>query len=208
MKERIYTIPINEAIEKCGCPLCIIENDLDEAAVDYYMGDSVMEPAVRIETNEKGFCRSHSEKMMTGRNRLSLALSLETRLKHIIEKIEKSAPLKPVCTHSCAACDRVAKQIAKCEENFAWLLKTEPGFRNKYFVSDGLCLHHMDQVISNLGRSDKALAEKIKKHALEKLKALSTEITYFTKKFDYRNQNLNWNGTEDSPERTIKKITR
>lgn len=31
MKEKIYTIPINEAFEQeCGCPLCLIEKSLKQ----------------------------------------------------------------------------------------------------------------------------------------------------------------------------------
>lgn len=39
MKEKIYTIQINDALEKGGeCPICIIESEMEENALEYYLG--------------------------------------------------------------------------------------------------------------------------------------------------------------------------
>ena len=62
MKERIYSIPLTEALEEnSGCPLCTLEKKLQEQAVEYFLGPSMMEPDSREMTNEKGFCKNHKK---------------------------------------------------------------------------------------------------------------------------------------------------
>ena len=61
MKETIYTIPINDALEKeCFCPLCEMYKDLEESEVRYAVGPAMMEPDFRELTNKKGFCKKQS----------------------------------------------------------------------------------------------------------------------------------------------------
>ena len=56
--EQIYTIPVSEAFEKsaadksCGCPFCTLYNKLECDELDLILGASMMEPDVRIKTNE------------------------------------------------------------------------------------------------------------------------------------------------------------
>ena len=62
-----FTIPVNEAFEasaadhSCGCPLCALYRKLEEDELELILGASMMEPDIRIKTNEKGFCRTHYE---------------------------------------------------------------------------------------------------------------------------------------------------
>ena len=47
MKEKIYTIPVNEAYEiDCECPLCKLEEQLENEALDYALGAAMMEPGL------------------------------------------------------------------------------------------------------------------------------------------------------------------
>ena len=86
MRDSIYTIPISEVFEpKCGCPICQMRDTLEERSVEYIMGAAMMEPDVRMETNKKGFCSFHFNQMLRRKNRLSLALILESRLMEITE---------------------------------------------------------------------------------------------------------------------------
>ena len=83
MEEKIYTIPVTQAFEKKeGCPFCRLKKELENTELELIMGASMMEPDVRIKTNEQGFCRRHFDKMFEMKNRLSLALMLESHLKH------------------------------------------------------------------------------------------------------------------------------
>ena len=89
MKEHIYTIPLTEATrENCGCVLCTIEKKLEEQALEYFLGPSLMEPDGRELTNRKGFCKKHFDAMLVRNNRLGLALMLETHLRETLGKLE------------------------------------------------------------------------------------------------------------------------
>jgi len=103
MKEQIYTIPVMDAFkEESECPLCILESNLENYYIDYVLGPSLMEPACRIETNEKGFCRRHFELLFNKQeNRLGLGLIIDTHLfelnktlKKMYNKLSKIKPYK------------------------------------------------------------------------------------------------------------------
>ncbi|NMA67252.1 MAG: ABC transporter substrate-binding protein [Clostridiaceae bacterium] len=91
MKERIYTIPINEAFDQdTECPICICERKLEHDALDYTLGPSMMEPDSRIETNRTGFCHEHFTKLYNfGQNKLPLALIIDTHMIEQINELEK-----------------------------------------------------------------------------------------------------------------------
>ena len=89
MKERIYSIPLTEALEETrGCILCTLEKRLEEQAVLYFLGPSMMEPDSREITNKKGFCKSHMGMLFDKKNRLSLALMLETHVKELEKNLK------------------------------------------------------------------------------------------------------------------------
>lgn len=187
MKEHNYTIPLNEALEKnVSCFLCDLEKLLEDRALDYYMGAAVMEPNVRIETNAKGFCRLHGEKMLAMQKKLPLMLALETRLDTMLSELKKNKKPPKARKKTCAVCDRVAGQMDKALENCAWLLKNEPQFLEKYLASDGVCLHHFYALCEKFGRGDGALYEKLHGAMVKKLENLRGDITGFTRGFDYK----------------------
>lgn len=90
MKERIYTIPINEAFDQnTECPLCICERKLESDALEYTLGPAMMEPDSRIETNRTGFCGLHFAKLYNlQQNRLPLGLVIDTHMAEQIKAIE------------------------------------------------------------------------------------------------------------------------
>ena len=57
MKEKIYTIPVDDAFNSdCECPICSMRKKLEESAVEFTMGPSYMEDDIRAKTDEMGFC--------------------------------------------------------------------------------------------------------------------------------------------------------
>lgn len=91
MKERIYTIPINEAFEQdTECPLCVCERKLENDALEYAVGPAMMEPDCRIETNRTGFCSNHFVKLYNlQKERLPLALVIDTHMAEQIKNLEE-----------------------------------------------------------------------------------------------------------------------
>jgi hypothetical protein len=176
MKEKIYTIPVNEAYKAGGqCPLCTLETTLNESLLDYYLGASLMEPDVRKTTNAKGFCRRHlSELYNRENNRLGLALMLHTHTSDLIGDLNpllsKSAPrsrkrlfgknepdFRRVLTimadrieqrvNSCAICDRLATTMDRYLDVIFYQYFSEPEFKKMFGEGGGYCLPHVAQLL-------------------------------------------------------------
>ena len=89
MKEKIYTIPVNDAFSSdCECPICSMYKALEDDAVSYTMGPSYMEDDIRAMTDKKGFCQKHLKKVYDCENRLGFALVMKTHLDRVINDIE------------------------------------------------------------------------------------------------------------------------
>ena len=89
MRDDICTIPVNEIFEVTdGCPVCRMYDAAQTRILDYILGDAMMEPDVRIMTNETGFCLHHYEKMLKMRGRLQLALMPESFRKAVLSAIK------------------------------------------------------------------------------------------------------------------------
>ena len=71
MKEQLYTIPLNDAVNaKDECPFCFIERKIEQ---DLGSGSSYMEADIRELTDKAGFCRNHFKKMFDYGNTLGNA---------------------------------------------------------------------------------------------------------------------------------------
>ena len=204
MKEHIYSIPLTEALEKKdGCILCTLEKDLEKAAVEYFLGPSMMEPDSRIITNEKGFCPAHMKMLFDGNNRLSLALMLETHIKELAdglcatksqgffkkdtvgERIERRV-------HSCALCDKLSAQMSAAGRNLAYLWASNDDFKKMFESAPPLCLRHTALALT--GGEEELSGKKKNEYSALLLKMQGTALTgiyenlhNFTLSFDYRN---------------------
>ena len=90
MKEKLHTIPVNEAFDIGGeCPVCNMRKELETKAIDFTMGPSYMEDDVRGETSRLGFCERHIELLYKNQNRLGLSLILKSHMDRVIKDIEK-----------------------------------------------------------------------------------------------------------------------
>ena len=77
MRYHIDTIPLWDAMKLDGeCLLCALERKTELGEAERYLGASVMEPDVRVQVNDKGFCRHHQAMLFVGDNRLGHALML------------------------------------------------------------------------------------------------------------------------------------
>lgn len=176
MKEKIYTIPVNEAYETdCACPLCYLADKLEKEAVDYALGAAMMEPDYRLESNDKGFCQKHVAMLYQSPNKLSLSLILDTHLEELRKKIgayEKDARSLPgekgglfkkssaedfaarfsaklnEMHHSCIICDRIAHTMERYIDVLFYLWDNDPAFELKFKNSKGVCLPHLETLMA------------------------------------------------------------
>ena len=90
MKYQLETIPVWEAYEKEGeCPVCILEEKTEKHYVDFFLGNSVMVPEIRVQVNQSGFCPHHFALLFSGGNKLGLALMTHTHLTELNKRLEK-----------------------------------------------------------------------------------------------------------------------
>lgn len=230
MKEALYTIPVNDAFNsECECPVCRMYHDIENDAVEFTMGPSYMEDDIRMQTDRTGFCKRHISILYNHKNRLGLALMLDTHMQFILKNIEKSNPAaakapslfrKSSCedkldwlrkiNNSCFICDRIKGTFDRYIATIFHLYTTDSDFRSKLINSKGLCSEHYvllyDSAASHLGgNSYKEFINDITKTYTENLTRVENDLEWFTDKFDYRNADAPWKNSKDALPRTITK---
>ena len=232
MKESIYTIPISEVFEpKDGCPICRLRDTLEKRSIEYIMGAAMMEPDVRIETNKQGFCTEHFNMMLKQRNRLSIALILESHLAYIQKEMfnkkdtfnkkeglfkskeKKKTPVEEL-SDSCYVCNQIDWAMKRMYETIFKLWAKEESFRELYSQQPVICLEHYAELssmaVEKLGKKQAPefleVTEKLSKKYLDEVQA---DVSHFCKMFDYRNAgpNADWGNSRDSIERAIWYLT-
>lgn len=225
MVEKIYTIPINEAFdaapiqEPAECPFCRLHDMLEKNELDIILGASMMEPDIRIQTNKKGFCKHHFDKMFEKGNRLGLGLILESHLAEIEKTVfsggtafdskgEKEQTKLETLDNSCYVCDRIHSAIDKMFSNMVYLWETEDEFRDKFATQKYFCLPHYAALLE-AGRNSlpkKMFADYFKTaREIEKtyIAELGGDVSWFCKKFDYRYDAEPWYNAKDAIPRAL-----
>jgi len=226
--EQIYTIPVNEAFEAgaadhtCGCPICALYRKLEEDELDIILGASMMEPDIRIRTNELGFCKTHYDMMFQRKNRLGMALTLESHLNDLRKETESSGGLgnlfggaaaKPMARiekleSTCYVCGRIDFNFQHMVETVIGLWDTDEDFPPKLKAQPYFCLPHYRLLLS-VGKqrlSKKRFPEFAKDCAgvVEPyFDQLREDVSWFCKKFDYRYDQEPWYNSKDAVERAI-----
>ncbi len=223
--EQIYTIPVNEAFEasaanhECGCPFCALYNKLENDELDLILGASMMEPDVRIKTNHTGFCRTHYDMMFVRKNRLGMALTMESHLSELRGEIkgggllsrpgDKAISRIGELKSSCYVCERIDFNFSHMIETAVLLWESDESFREKLKAQPYFCLSHYHDLLcvarNRLGKKkfpefEKACADIVNTYA----ETLEGDISWFFKKFDYRYESEPWYNSKDAVERTIK----
>lgn len=199
MKETIYTIPISEVFEpKRGCPLCALADTLEERWVQYITGAAMMEPDVRVKTNEEGFCARHLAAMLDRRNRLSVALMLQTRLDYLLKHpvpvprrggrgFRRGEPERPV---PCFLCGRVEGELSRLADNIVSVWGKEAPFRRLYDEQEYLC-HPHHALLRHAGKGLRGAAggeflEKTDALLRRGLLSVKEDVDAFCRLYDYR----------------------
>lgn len=221
--EQIYTIPINEAFEKSmedgGCPFCEIKRVFEENELSLILGASMMEPDVRIKTNELGFCERHYGMMLGAGKKLPLALILESHLNEISENmsVSKILPSKSAkrtdsalgaLGKSCYICERLDRNMDIVMNNASSLFGADADFRRKCSKQPHFCIPHYAGFLragrENLKGSDfsdfyRCISDIENKYVAR----LKENVSRFVKKFDYRYEDMPWEDAKDAVEKAI-----
>ncbi|MFV0520801.1 MAG: DUF6062 family protein [Lachnospirales bacterium] len=223
MKEKIYTIPVNEAFEKeCSCPFCAIYTTLEKDFVDFTLGPSYMESYIRDKTNKYGFCKTHYDMMTKGNNFLGLSLMSKSHLKEVINNIEATSKLEPKnklftkgtieplstylseLENTCYICEGIEKTFNLYIDTFFYLYKNDPSFKYKI---KGFCLSHFNMLVA---KSYTTLKPKdffefktyITEIELKVLNTLYEDLELYSNKFDYKFKDIPYGNSKTSISRT------
>ncbi|MDF2802660.1 MAG: hypothetical protein K0S61_2563 [Anaerocolumna sp.] len=232
MKEKLYTIPVNEAFDADPeCPVCQMKKTLEESAIEFTMGPSYMEEDVREETDKIGFCSHHLSKLYENQNRLGLALMLKTHMDKTIADLEKLStktvktsssflkkkseltPVKAYVNHldeSCYICNKVNNSFNRYILTLFTLYNTEEVFRNKFKNSKGICTSHFgllyEEASNHLSTGTLEDFRKILTNLyVENMNRVKGDLEWFIDKFDYRYVNEPWKNSKDALIRTMVK---
>ena len=208
MHEKIYTITVNEAFEAAsGCPFCRLYARLESNETDIILGGAMMEPAIRIETNKRGFCADHLTALFGMKNRLSLALILESHMsQNILPAVGKGHAGH---TGECYICERIEYALVRMLECAALLWKRESEFRKLLDGQEYFCLPHYARLLEcgkyTLSKKEyagyrEALQAVVSRYAA----SLHEDLSWFIKKFDYRYADEPWDGAQDAVERAMR----
>lgn len=170
MKEKLYEIPLNDAMDAGEeCPFCFLERKTEQELMDFVLGScaSYMESDTRESTDKEGFCRTHQKKMFDYGNALGNGWILKTYYKKLVKEMKEEfqgfAPGKTSfkdrlkgksqnanSIHSwveekektCYICDRFSERYERYRATFFHLYKKDSAFREKLKAGKGFCLHH------------------------------------------------------------------
>lgn len=224
MRDDICTIPVSEVFEqRDGCPICRMYATVEEHLLDYILGDAMMEPDVRIETNKSGFCTEHFDKMLSRRGRLQLALMLETHIKSVEEGIFEKKFFNPAgkkaqkareLTGSCFICDKIEWGMSRMLETVCRCYENERDFRELFNSQPEFCLPHYERLIACLDkkkypRYGAEMAENLTRITGEYAKSLTEDVSKYCRMYDYRSRSgeADWGNSRDSVERTVGFLT-
>lgn len=187
MKEQLYTIPLNDAVNAGDeCPFCHIERSIEQDLLDFTLGSgsSYMEADIREITDQAGFCRMHFQKMFDYGNTLGNAWILKTHYQKIIGEMQQQfAGFRPGKTSlkdrlrkaslgdnpigvwiaqketSCYICGQYKDMYARYLDTFFYLFKQDDAFRDKIRSGKGFCLPHFKDLCET---ADNKLSDKDK----------------------------------------------
>ena len=235
MKEKLYTIPVNDAVAANDeCPICNAERSLEEDAIEYAIGPgaSYMESDIREMTDKTGFCRRHFQMMYKYGNSLGNALILTSHVHKVSEDIKKemkdyrgakgalfskggSSNVEEYInslTGKCFVCNYYRDTYKRYIATFFYLYENDTEFREKIKSGKGFCLPHMGELLHEApGYLKGKLLDDFTSELFEiqsrNLDRIEEDISWFVEKFKYENQDKDWKESKDAIPRTIQKLT-
>ncbi len=229
--EPIYAIPVNEALDAsidtpaCGCPICTLYKKVEEDKLAFIMGPAMMEPSTREDTNREGFCGKHLRMMLKRKNKLSLALMVETHLSALSDDLldpalpslrggrgERATQRISRLMDSCYVCHRIDTTLERMIGTLIYLWQGDPTVREKVAKQPHFCLPHYRAILlaakAKLSRKDYGvLYDTLSKIEMAFLAELHGDVGWFCKKFDYRYTDEPWYNARDSVERATAFLT-
>ncbi len=229
MKEQLYTIPVTDAFnEDCECPICAMRRSLERNAIEYTMGPSYMEDDNRAMTDKLGFCGKHIRDLYNEKNRLGLALMLNTHMDKVIKDLKQASNDKPTggglfkkatggssvvdyvnnLKSTCFICGRIEDTFLRYVNTIFHMWKKDASFKDAVKNCKGFCVEHYGLLYENAAKelSGNDLAEflqTVDKVFFENIERVNEDVAWFINKYDYRYKDEPWKNAKDSIPRAI-----
>ncbi len=226
MKEKIYTIPVTDALKEAEfCPFCFMKNKLEKETLEYTLGPSYMEDDIRAVSDDLGFCERHYQTIMKEQNKLGVALMSHTHIQKLIKDIEKlknvdAAPQKSLfkkvsnpqnsqiveylskTSKTCYMCKRVEDTVDRYMNSFLYLFKSDSTIKELFINSKGMCYTHLAYILEKAqttltGDDYISFKDVVLNKEIENLKKLEGDLDFFIRKFDYKNNDIPWGDQKD-----------
>lgn len=235
MKEKLYTIPVNDAVNAGDeCPLCNAVRSLEKDAIEYAIGPgaSYMESDIREMMDKTGFCARHFRMMFEYGNSLGNALILSSHIRKAAADLKKEmasykqpgsslfskSEVSNVEKHindleeKCFVCDYYRDTYKRYVATFFYLYEKDEEFGKKIREGKGFCLPHMKELMHEA-------PSYLKKEKLSdftsmlfelqsrNLDRIQEDIDWFVEKFKYENRDKDWKESKDAIPRAMQKLS-
>lgn len=210
------------------CPLCPLMESAEETYLRSFQHSRVMEPNVRVKTNEAGFCPDHYRKLYARENKLGLALVVHTHLQQKLPALKAAweAAGRPVrrgrdraeegamlarFRDSCFICDLLAADADRYCFTILYLWNKDPEFLPVFRASRGFCVPHFNDMLASAGgllRADRRARwlQDAVPLMTESLTRLERELYSFTQLFHDSNRSLGTEEERTALARTLQKL--
>lgn len=113
--------------------------------------------------------------------------------------------------NKCAVCDKLNYTMDRYIDVVFYLWSKEKDFKELFNSKKGFCLKHFKLLLEGAkkylnAREIEEFLPKLLKMQQENMERIQQEVNWFTKKFDYRNNDAPWGNSRDAVSRSIQKI--
>ncbi len=155
---------VHDAYREGGeCPLCLLAEWAEETYLRSFQHSRIMEPNVRVKTNDSGFCPLHYRALYQRENKLGLGLMVHTHLQTALPFIRSAMETMRAAAASgrkgvgrlddaassmeslhdrCFICDLLSTDLDRYAFTIMYLWRRDEEFLGTFRSSRGFCLSH------------------------------------------------------------------
>ncbi len=224
---------VHDAYARAGeCPLCTLMDGAERTYLLSFQHSRVMEPTVRVKTNEVGFCHRHLEKLYHGENKLGLGLVMLTHVqkklpelrsaleaavraaagRDVTRKVRETIDALAAYEGSCFICGLLSQDLERYAWTILYLWRKDPEFPAVLRASRGFCLPHFSVVLKAAAASLRA--DRLSQWLREvvplltgSLEELGSDLVAFTQLAQAGNASLGSDRERSALVRTLQKLS-
>lgn len=165
----------------------------------------------QIKEISKGIIKSANSERKTDSLFSSLAGKFGKEKEAASSPVTKLLKLLTDIENSCTICGRLEYTMDRYLDVIMYLWSKEADFRKLFSEKKGFCLVHLKMLIEASQKHLKAAESEsflslLMEQQIENMDRIEQELDWFTKKFDYRNNDAPWGNSKDALPRSIQKL--